>query len=264
MDLLVVPTEVTLNGNWLEFRYSGGTARARRVKPSRSLLTDFLTLRESTDDIVSYAKRWGPLGLCAHDQPFDQCFECEWPTLERRRESLTTWRRIIRRARWLLETGARLQRRDLDIQEREFIDPPPAGPLRFPPARPVAKTESEIQRWSEFLSTFSVHMEDSNLRLTLSLAEQRPQLVVGFRSLYGALVLQLALAITQSRGLTTCSSCREPFFPQRNWKYCNNCGRKAARRIASKHYYWRKKTKAEGQKKVALVRKRRKIAPRAG
>lgn len=110
------------------------------------------------------------------------------------------------------------------------------------------------------MNTYLVRdMEDSNLRLTFSLAERGPRLVVGFRSLFGALVLQLALSITRSRGLTTCSSCGDPFFPQRNWRYCNGkgCGRKAALRAASKKYYWAKKrNRAQGEKHASRRTKR--------
>jgi diguanylate cyclase with GGDEF domain len=257
MGRLLVAPEVTLIGEWLEFRYYSGAARARRVRPSRKLLTEFLKLRDSTDSILRFARRWGPLGFCAHDLPLDRCLECLVPeALERRRESLATWRRIIRHVQWLLDTGARLQTRDLDVREEEFIGPPPTEPIRFPPVGPVAKTYPQIRRWSEFLNTYLARdMEDSNLRLTFSLAERRPRLVVGFRSLFGALFLQLALVITQSRGLTTCSSCGDPFFPQRNWKYCNGkgCGRKAALRAASKRYYWKEK-ESRGRKKVTRVR----------
>jgi len=101
-------------------------------------------------------------------------------------------------------------------------------------------------------------MYDSHLHITLSLAGRRPHVVVGFSSLFGALVLQLALAITRSKGLTTCLGCGDPFFPQRGWKYCNRCGRAAAMRAASKRYYWEKKRKqAQGQKKVSPLGKRR-------
>ncbi len=268
MDRLVVPAEVTLNGEWLEFSYYSGTARARRIRPSRNLLTEFLKVRDSTDSILRYARRWGPLGFCAHDLPLDRCLECLGPgTLERRRESLATWRRIIRHVQWLLDTGAHLRTRDLDAREEEFIGPPPIESIRFPPVGAVAKTYPQIRRWSEFLNGYLVRdMEDSNLTLTLSLAERRPRLVVGFRSLFGALVLQVALAITQSRGLTTCSSCGDPFFPQRNWKYCNGkgCGRRAAMRAASKRYYWEKKRKeTQGQQNNGQVGKRLRTGPRA-
>jgi hypothetical protein len=261
MNRLLVPPEVTLNGEWLDFRYYGGAARARRVRPSRNLLTEFLKLRDSTDSILRYARRWGPLGFCAHDLTLDRCLECLGPEiLERRRESLATWRRSIRHVQWLLDTGARLQTRDLDVREEEFVGPPPVEPIRFPPVGPVAKTYPQIRRWSEFLNGYLVRdMEDGNLRLTLSLAERRPRLVVGFRSLFGALVLQLALAITQSRSLTTCLSCGDPFFPQRNWKYCNGkgCGRKAALRAAARRYYWAKKRKeAQGEKNASRRAKR--------
>jgi hypothetical protein len=179
---------------------------------------------------------------------------------------------MIRHVQWLLETADRLHTRDLDVREEEFVGPPPAEPIRFPPVGPVAKTYPQIRRWSEFLDTSLVRdMEDSNLGLTLSLAERRPRLVVGFRSLFGALVLQLVLAITESRGLTICLGCGEPFFPQRNWKYCNRCGRKAAMRAASKRYYWKEeeeeeeeKKEAQGQKKVSPLGKRRRVGTRAG
>ncbi len=267
MDRLLVPPEVTLNGEWLEFTYYSGTARARRRRPTRTLLTEFLKVRDTTDSILRYARRWGPLGFCAHELPLGRCLECLGPgTLERRRESLATWRRIIRHVQWLLDSGTRLQTRDLDVRQEEFIGPPPTEPIHFPPVGPVAKTYPQIRRWSEFLNTYLIRdMEDSNLRLTLSLAGRRPRLVVSFRSLFGALVLQLALVITQSRGLTTCSSCGDPFFPQRNWKYCSGkgCGRKAALRAASKRYYWAKKEKAaQGQQNNGRVTKRRRTGPR--
>jgi hypothetical protein len=79
MNRLLVPPQVTLNGEWLEFRYYSGTARARRRRPTRNLLTEFLKLRDTTDSILRYARDWGPLGFCAHDLPLDQCLECLVP-----------------------------------------------------------------------------------------------------------------------------------------------------------------------------------------
>ncbi len=265
MDRLVVPPEVTLNGDWLEFRYDGGAERARRVRLSRKLLTDFLRLRNSTDYILRYARRWGPLGFCEHDLPCARCRQCRWPgETERHRESLATWLRMIHYANWIVDTGSRLQKRDLDIMEEEFVDLRPPRPVDLRKVGTITITRPLTLRWSHFLNVFFIQdMDDSHLRVTLSLAGRRPRVVIGFSSLFGALVLQLALAITQSRGLTTCSACGDPFFPQRNWKYCDRCGRKAAMRAASKQYYWKKKAKAQGHNKVSQVGKRRRTGPRA-
>ena len=67
------------------------------------------------------------------------------------------------------------------------------------------------------------------------------QLVVDTDGIFGEIAYQLALAVSQSRGLVCCSECATPYVPDRlpnpgQDHYCKTCGTLAARRAASKRY----------------------------
>src|SRR6516165_6411023 len=64
------------------------------------------------------------------------------------------------------------------------------------------------------------------------------QAVVGGGGLFGALAVQLLVAVSGAGGLLICEECGLPFVPRRrrDQKYCEDCGIRAAWRRASERY----------------------------
>jgi hypothetical protein len=71
--------------------------------------------------------------------------------------------------------------------------------------------------------------------------ERRPNVSLIGAPLFGALGVQLMLALTRSDGLAICTSCGEPYVPKRRpsrsrRNYCGSCGRTAAIRDAAREF----------------------------
>src|SRR5687767_6046125 len=64
-----IPTTVVLTPE--ELAWSVAARRRRRVRVSPGLLADFVRLDQAPDEsILDYARRWGPLWLCKHGEPW--------------------------------------------------------------------------------------------------------------------------------------------------------------------------------------------------
>jgi hypothetical protein len=118
-----VPSIVELDedSGMLTWRSTPGSTR--RVKPPRDLLKSFLELQDSEDaKIVAFAKKWGPLHLCAAhpgrptshlgaqkltwdlDDPPSFCREVHLPD-GRPAESIEAWRELSRQAEFIVRAG---------------------------------------------------------------------------------------------------------------------------------------------------------------
>jgi len=77
-----------------------------------------------------------------------------------------------------------------------------------------------------------------------------PRLTLSGTWLAGALALQLAMAVSQTKGLAFCSNCGRGYVPSRRPRvnarnYCQDCGRSAAMRHASRNYRQSQEAKSQ-------------------
>jgi hypothetical protein len=85
-------------------------------------------------------------------------------------------------------------------------------------------------------------MQDGDVCPILKWEEEGPRFYLLWpRTLYGALGVQIALAIARSDGVASCISCGLPFLPSRKpakgrRAFCRRCGKRAADRLAARDY----------------------------
>jgi hypothetical protein len=257
--VLVVPTHIWLEENrlaWFYTNHADGEARAdKRVITSAGAMDAFLRLSDATpEEILRYAKRWGPIGFCRHGLPATH--KSRWGpdrtdsrtchvSGSRRHswESLEFWQLTSRRARALLNIGAKLSadqpgaEEDWKILDCAFVNPRNSYEWKIPNQR--STLEWQLTRWMQMgLLVPVVKFRDKRLSFSLD--------VLTILGLFGFLAYQLALAISSTDGLSVCSACGQAHVPARkptanHRTYCSDC-RKSGRplRDASRDYRQRK------------------------
>ena len=256
--LLVVPKEIVIEGDILLWGLAG-----RPVQPPSDLLERFLALSTPNDEVNSilrFAQRFGVFGFCEHDLPachnwlpggkafgVKPCWppKCERNGVPYYYENLERWRSLARGAQALLNVAAAVHAGKTGRSE----DWVAADPARGSPSKPTEARERLVWRVGDWLKIGRVEVgfgHDFEIAL---------QFGAPF-GLFGALAVRLMLAIARSEGLAVCSSCRRSFIPKRRpdqnrLSFCQECGRKAAVRLAARRC--REKKRIE---KNAKTRKR--------
>jgi hypothetical protein len=242
------------------------------------MLEDFLRLHDVGDEkILIYAQEWGVLGLCVHELPCSHsqylyglqhgvrpCTPvlAPWPSeaakseeIEnarsfRFRERLSAWRTWSKRARCLLNIGARLNQGKLAKVEdwQALKDLSDSGLGESEEARYMRTIEdgrrelaSELDGWIS-MGQVRPRISWSKRRFSLDAVSSGP-------NLFGLLALAIAVAITD--GISICSACGCDYKPRRRpnpnrREYCDSCrasGR--AQRDASRDWYQRRVTRRE-------------------
>jgi hypothetical protein len=254
----LIPASLRLESGRLIYERGSERRAAKRVNESTEMLEDFLRLSGGTDEeIFRYARRWGILGLCAHNLPASHrsLIDLSWasnrekdgeapsPFLEaipkgqtlhqpdrdigefclpatidgEWAESLDAWRWYARTTRRLLEKAAALQKRR---------------------RRRAAEHEwREIVRWLNdwmWLAPTRVHGVATKRGPTVRL---RP--LYSLPALSAVLAAQALFAASRSRGLSTCSNCGDLHtpsvrIPENKRTYCAKAKcKRAARRDAA-------------------------------
>jgi hypothetical protein len=261
--LLLVPRSVWLDGESLHWEITGslsGGTGARLVRPSPGLLSEFLRLESAeAEEVLRYARRWGVLALCEHGLPrshrsdpvpgtFEVCGGL-WPDLVEKglaagEEPLAKWRELSREAKLILRAAAALHESSNGtaiISRGDFTR------LLFG-VRPLEETgEPRVIGWAWILEALGRWVERGNVgpmirvdqanRLTLVLGTVRRHRS-DISGLFGALAVQILLAVVNKSGARLCASCGAFFAPKRvqtgRRSFCPECGRKGANKIAAR------------------------------
>jgi hypothetical protein len=245
----------------------------RTEREIQRLLWEFVKLADSSDETIeTFARKWGPLGLCekhhaalCHDAIYDQPESkpalrqmpdlffapiCP-PSIERKgvySEPIEHWRRYSRRAGALVRVAGHVRLGQTAAPTDWQILTGSDGP-----ENPFVRLGGAFNLWawlSDLRPTVAVHPRTGTLQLCLvsHSANFLPDLqgrlghAVGFRGgLFGALATHLLLATTGGAGLAFCSNpdCRTLYRPSRipaagKLHFCKDCGAKAARRLAKR------------------------------
>ncbi len=232
-----LPFGVRIDQGFLLFDWTGPdrgrgftTARAER-----SNLVDFVNLAGATDDeIASFAKVHGALGLCGHglpkyhphlrptsDWPPDVCMVAsEGPEADA--ESIDDWRRSAIYAEGLLRL-ARIPYETLGIGDQGYLN--------------------SVGDWIVLAS----------VRPTLERGDGRVSVVLGNGTLFGAIAVQLMYVVAGGGpGLAFCTGCELWFSPTRapaagQRSFCGRCKKKAGS-LASLDYRRRNREDPQRQK----------------
>ncbi|MGO9181359.1 MAG: hypothetical protein ACLQBX_10915 [Candidatus Limnocylindrales bacterium] len=215
-----LPFGVRVDSGWLLFDWVG-EHRGRGFSSENgdlSLLAEFAGLVSASDDeIATFARANGALGLCGHGRPLGHPprgqLQCTEPSggPEEDAESIERWRHYAARAEALL--------RFEEVSAEQFV---PNGWV-------IAELDGLIA--------------DAFVRPQLSSSGQGMRITLGNGTLLGALLMQLMYVVAGGgRGLVQCQGCRKWFTPARapspdrqSWCNAEEC-RFAARRAAAKAY----------------------------
>ncbi len=218
--------------------------------------------------VERYAKRWGTLGICKHGKPYthlrdgpvlnihirgrgddDSRLLHGCPPLgyaPRKKpvtnpelwEPLVAWESFSRSARAVMNVAAQLHQGDPGNVEDWYM---------------LIGHDSTLERWTEERTRYmaaqewrgtwrsrisserwwvsnlvNFWLEDGDVRWQCTWEESDFALTTGVQSLYGAIVIQLALAVGRVEALATCSNCRTAYIPSRKpvegrRRYCSSC-----------------------------------------
>jgi hypothetical protein len=198
------------------------------ITPGSGMLRGFIELANASDvEIREYARRWGPLVLCAHGlpighHPFTVLTEPAVPSCSPLGwgghswwEPIERWRALSRGASAILRLAAELHARrpgtDEDWRTLFGSKPRPASDLldRIFASADFARRMSylawEVQNW----------LVMGQVIVRIHAVRGRTVLRIGGRSLFGALAYSIALAVSKARGQTICSYCDRLFTPSR-------------------------------------------------
>jgi hypothetical protein len=212
-------------------------------QPNSRLLYDFVALADaSAPEIETYAKQWGPLGLCCHGVPTGRAYGYHadnlppghWTCPETRREPLDRWRTNARMFGWHVE---------LIEQFRAQTNPQTAR-------RIASQVSAHVNHFATTFGYLRPVVVPAGSGFTLRVAGS-----LAVAGLAAALAYQLMVAVTGGNGWLICAECGRWFqsdtrrSPDRN-AYCPKCGRAAAMRVASRTYYRRKKQEGKRGKET--------------
>jgi hypothetical protein len=248
------PDSIKLSGGMLVWRVDevfmfdnvrDGLQKKKQQDPE--LLFKFIKLTHaSPTEILKFATRWGPLGICKHGLPYthvpppmSEIPEEYWCTPMRNRngdfyEPISAWHYYSRQARSMINIAANLhQDKPGELDDWNAIyDLGPSG----------------NGRGQGLYLNDDKHFIALRINFWLELGNVRPKfqwrqndIVVSYDShLFGALASQLLMLVSRTKGLGVCSSCGNPFIPskrrpktnQRN--YCATCKKRGAWRDAQR------------------------------
>lgn len=239
-DEFSVPIDLRLENETLVWSWLKG---AHQVHSGPGLLDQFVQLSDVSDErILAYARRWGLLILCeqhhlpiGHNQPLRFAAPMSAAgascNLQRRAsdysylEATEDWRHFARQARALISIAARLHGRQLGAAADWALVYERTG-REGPPGQGILEAERfaltlVVNEWLVLGSVRPQFHWDSG-RTTM------PAITLGGGGLFGALAVQLMLAVSMTDGLALCSACGAPFVPTRRPRpderhYCPTC-----------------------------------------
>lgn len=238
---------------WLEDEkivWSYGPLGPKLRKPRRGLMEGFIQLSEaetSDEKIAEFASQWGVLGICEHGLPAthnpppipapqgaihawcthlgrysEESYlgECDgW-------EPIAAWRHFASQFRALLNLAGELHRGEPGKAED--------WQLAYGSRKTVRGTGS-VGQGQTVVSLFVERLlVMTGVRPHFSWRTGKPAMKLGAGGLFGALAVQLALAISRTDGIAWCASCGSPFHPTRMPRdgHRSYCQRKKCKKAA--------------------------------
>jgi DNA-directed RNA polymerase subunit RPC12/RpoP len=205
------------------------------VLPGKALLENFFKLADASDEMVlQFAQRWGLLNLCQHGFPFDHAgphLRCPvlWCSTG---EPVSAWKdrakeflALARIANRLLNSQCGHEKDWAAVYARKTDADAVTGwtGSRIPPRRIDIQRELVAQIANEWLMAGNV-----GTAVLWRSRDKRPSIRMGGNGLFGALALQLSLALGDFNMTAVCTHCgkqypikRRPKSGQRN--FCPEC-----------------------------------------
>jgi hypothetical protein len=227
---LPVPKETTIDDLiGVRGRSQGGV---RLSRPSGRMLDEFLELADaSAKRILSYAQRWGVLGICRHGKPCthtpytsqriiyppvpDLCAPLGWDG-RGGREPVEAWRRYAREATAILRVGESLRdRRTPTESDLRTLLAPHKHPSRVPVSIAWPLLIRAVNRWvtdGDVRPWLVLHAHTLGYEPRVRMASPWSYGTPSW-GLFGALGTQIQLAIARA-----------------SYMFCDECGRKCDRR----------------------------------
>lgn len=206
------------------------------VTSTRELLADFVNLGEAGDDeIIAFARRFGPLGLCAEHgllpahQPGPRCPALPLDGEGWAEEPLDHWREY-----------AQVIRAALDLAAIVANDP---GGVRSHIEHAVV-IEKVLRQWLDGASPVFRWRDGS------------PETTWTPGGLAGAIGIEASLAIARRDGVAVCAGCGTTFLPRRKPRAGDQtwCGDEACRRERQRRHTAKSRSKASGRRPSSTVR----------
>jgi hypothetical protein len=290
---LVVPAGVQIEGDRLIWTHvldpwSDAETRARIVNPGPKLLDEFIGLSHSgNDEVVRFAMKWGVLGICEHGLPhthsqnvhdfLDKQSYCELRLLpspdafvRRGWEPLASWMYYSKQAQMMLRTAAWLHQGKVveDCEAARSLGLPSLKerPFRERARAQMNRLKSEVNHWLLIGAVRPILCVDDKMTFRIELGtkadswnNQDAKTLLPYSgewqgtTLFGALGVQLMMAISRSEGLAFCSGCQRSYSPSRKintarHNYCPSCRTAGIpSTIASRRYRKTLKAKASQQ-----------------
>jgi len=277
-----VPEDLNLVGGHLTWPRNGSVRPAELPGPAFPILDRFARLVSADDqEVLAFARKWGPLHLCRHglpashlprrvwrfatevtgafeDDAADNYRPCGAPGLRRLREPLARWRQFAGEAQAILNVAASLHRENrapiemwAPLEERfgapavvmlgeqnaeaGLIEPPPQ--VLSEDVQGVSPRRSTIDEQRRLVSRAVQEWLELGDVAVIFRWTGAASIEFGSYCLFGALALQLALAVARSQGLAVCMSCgraypplRQPAPGRNNYCDLSDCGSRAAKR----------------------------------
>jgi hypothetical protein len=225
------------------------------VPPSEDLLNEFIALSERSDErILAFARKCGPLGLCAHDIPGTHAHAQGGPSFRMKvgscrasGERVTAWRAWAAFARSLISLAEELREGRCprlygdDWRTVESVTNP-GEEYHAADGRVAAQKRRVGQLVNDYWLGLGL------VKPTFEWWGQgEPRLHLGSATLFSALAVQLTLAVAGTAApAETCANpkCGRLYFPKRRPRagerhWCQDCGKRAARTAAQRAYEFR-------------------------
>lgn len=204
---------------------------AKRVRPGTGTFQKFVELADApTHEILKYARRWGVLEICEHGLPacHDGCVPLDLG--KKFYDPVGVWRRFAALFRAMLNIAAQLHQGKPGRPEDWQIV---AGPPLSLATAPLFQRRGLAVDRDKLVVALNVLLSIGRVRPVVTWREGKwaIEFTGGLRimsSLFGALVYQLMLAVTQTEGCAMCSNCAQSYFPERRpnpyrRNYCPSC-----------------------------------------
>ncbi|MEW6143366.1 MAG: hypothetical protein AB1597_09500 [Chloroflexota bacterium] len=267
---LLIPQHIYLIGDSLYYRNDVDYS-PERVDDTGAL--DAFVRIKTDDDILRFARRYGPLGLCKHGLP--PMHRGSWYRDVIQDGELVE---VIRMDEWEPRLGG---------SERGWCPPVSPEPIKkwleysslalsyLTLAASFKRDKVELKGIGKFFLRDGINewLGDAGIKLELTWDSQEPTLTLTGGGIFGALGVQLLTAVTANT-LAVCSGCGKPYLRgvrkpkpgQRN--FCSNCRSRVADRLRQRDL--QKKRREAQNERVNPSKKQRQLAapglhrPKAG
>ena len=247
---LLVPARLILEDEWLLYVHGPGS---RKVRPDAPMLNEFVQLGQADSDaILAFAKRWGVLRVCeehllpqGHESVSRVTSACstlggmdgEW---YHGYEPVYVWQLLARQARALLDIASAVHQGKVASHEdwSPIFENPVVCELPAIDETPRRQATSLRDERARVRSVVNEWLYTGGVVPALEWRRETPDVELQSNGLFGALAIQLLMAIGRTEKLFICTSCGVPYVPKRRpargrRHYCENCGRRAAVRDAN-------------------------------